>query len=206
MSEDLVTIPDSLIENSILLVRGHKVILDKELARLYGVSTKVLNQAVKRNANRFPEDFMFQLTTEETAAWHQATSDPILRSQNVILRSRPNLRSQFVTLRSGTSRSVKQPHGKHIKYRPYAFTEHGILMLSSVLKSERAVQVNIQIMRTFVRLRELLASNADLNRRLDDLEHNYDAKFKVVFDAIRRLLTAPKKKKKTGRIGFRGKT
>lgn len=200
MTEDLVTIPDSLIENSILLVRGHKVILDKELARLYGVSTKVLNQAVKRNLNRFPEDFMFQLTLDETAAWRQATEP--------ILRSRPILRSQIVTLRSGASRSqnviLKQPHGKHIKYRPYAFTEHGILMLSSVLKSERAVQVNIQIMRTFVRLRELLASNADLNRRLDDLERNYDAKFKVVFDAIRTLLIPPRKKKR--RIGFRGKT
>jgi hypothetical protein len=98
----------------------------------------------------------------------------------------------------------KQPHGKHIKYRPYAFTEHGILMLSSVLKSERAVQVNIQIMRTFVRLRELLASNAELNRRLDDLEQNYDAKFRVVFDAIRTLLNSPDKK--TRKIGFRPKT
>ena len=208
MTEDLVTIPDSLIENSILLVRGHKVILDKELARLYGVSTRTLNQAVKRNLNRFPEDFMFQLTTDETAAWHQAT-ETILRSQNVILRSRPRLRSQIVTLRSGSSRSqnviLKQPHGKHIKYRPYAFTEHGILMLSSVLKSDRAVQVNIQIMRTFVRLRELLASNAELNHRLDDLERNYDARFKIVFDAIRTLLKAPRKKK-TARIGFRGKT
>jgi ORF6N domain len=196
MSEDLVSIPDSLIENSILLVRGHKVILDRELARLYGVSTRTLNQAVKRNLNRFPEDFMFQLTPEETAAWRQATSKgSILRSQIVILRS-AILRSQNVTLR--------QPHGKHIKYRPYAFTEHGILMLSSVLKSERAVQVNIQIMRTFVRLRELLASNADLNRRLDDLERNYDAQFKIVFDAIRTLLSAPDKT--TRKIGFRGKT
>jgi len=194
MPEDLVTIPDSLIENSILLVRGHKVILDRELARLYGVSTRTLNQAVKRNLNRFPQDFMFQLTPEETAAWHQATSGQILRSQIVILRS-TNLRSQNVTLR--------KPHGKHSKYRPYAFTEHGILMLSSVLKSERAVQVNIQIMRTFVRLRELLASNAELNRRLDELEHNYDTKFRVVFDAIRTLLHAPDKKSRG--IGFRPK-
>lgn len=194
MPEDLVTIPDSLIENSILLVRGHKVILDKELARLYGVSTRTLNQAVKRNLNRFPEDFMFQLTAEETTAWHQATATPS-RSQNVTLKESP-LRSQIVIL--------KNSRGKHIKYRPYAFTEHGILMLSSVLKSERAVQVNIQIMRTFVRLRELLASNADLNRRLDDLERNYDARFKIVFDAIRTLLRPPRKK--TRRIGFRGKT
>lgn len=206
MTEDLVTIPDSLIENSILLVRGHKVILDKELARLYGVSTKVLNQAVKRNLNRFPEDFMFQFTTEETAAWHQAIPDPS-RSQNVTLKG-AILRSQIVILKPERLRSqivtLKKSRGKHIKYRPYAFTEHGILMLSSVLKSERAVQVNIQIMRTFVRLRELLASNADLNHRLDDLERNYDTKFKIVFDAIRTLLRAPRKK--TRRIGFRGKT
>jgi ORF6N domain len=194
MPEDLA-IPDSLIENSILLVRGHKVILDRELARLYGVSTRTLNQAVKRNLNRFPEDFMFQLTAQETAAWHEVNRDPILRSQIVILRS-ASLRSQNVTL--------KKPHGKHVKYRPYAFTEHGILMLSSVLKSDRAVQVNIQIMRTFVRLREILASSADLNRRLDDLERNYDAKFKAVFDAIRTLLAAPDKT--TRKIGFRGKT
>jgi hypothetical protein len=100
--------------------------------------------------------------------------------------------------------TLKKTRGKHIKYRPYAFTEHGILMLSSVLKSERAVQVNIQIMRTFVRLRELLASNADLNRRLDDLERNYDAQFKIVFDAIRTLLSAPHKT--TRKIGFRGTT
>lgn len=206
MTEDLVTIPDSLIENSILLVRGHKVILDKELARLYGVSTKVLNQAVKRNLNRFPEDFMFQFTAEETAAWHQAFAEPS-RSQNVTLNETP-LRSQIVILKTERLRSqfvtLKNSRGKHIKYRPYAFTEHGILMLSSVLKSERAVQVNIQIMRTFVRLRELLASNAELNHRLDDLERNYDAKFKIVFDAIRTLLTAPRKKK--GRIGFLRKT
>jgi ORF6N domain-containing protein len=192
--EDLVTIPDSLIENSIVLVRGHKVILDRELARLYGVSTRTLNQAVKRNLNRFPEDFMFQLTADETAAWHHTSSER-LRSQIVILNA-TNLRSQIVTL--------KKSRGKHVKYRPYAFTEHGILMLSSVLKSERAVQVNIQIMRTFVRLREILASNADLNRRLDDLERNYDTKFKVVFDAIRTLLAAPEKT--TRKIGFRGET
>jgi hypothetical protein len=99
---------------------------------------------------------------------------------------------------------LKESRGKHIKYRPFAFTEHGILMLSSVLKSERAVEVNIQIMRTFVRLRELLASNAELNRRLDELEQNYDTKFKIVFDAIRTLLTSPARQKR--RIGFHTKT
>ena len=98
---------------------------------------------------------------------------------------------------------LKERRGKHIKYKPYAFTEHGILMLSSVLKSDRAVHVNIQIMRTFVRLREMLASNADLNRRLDELERNYDAKFKAVFDALRTLLTSPERKSR--RIGSAGK-
>src|SRR5215470_6938686 len=111
MPSKLIALPDELIEDTILLIRGKRVILDRELARLYGVSTKVLNQAVKRNADRFPEDFMFQLTREETKEWQRVK----------------RLRSQIVTL--------KKAQGTHIKYSPYAFTEHGILMLSSVLKS-----------------------------------------------------------------------
>lgn len=194
MQDDLVAIPDALIEASILLIRGHKVILDRDLARLYGVSTRTLNQTVKRNLKRFPSDFMFQLTPEETAIWQQMTQTRS-RSQTVILNKSVSLRSRTVILKQ------KQPRGRNIKYRPYALTEHGILMLSSVLKSERAVEVNIQIMRTFVRLRELLATNSELSRRLDDLERNYDAKFKVVFDAIRSLLSS--RDRKTGRIGFR---
>jgi len=122
-----IALPDESIEDTILLIRGQRVILDHDLARLYGVATKVLNQAVKRNLDRFPEDFMFQLTKAETEEWETLNSS----------------RSQIVTL--------KKIRGTNIKYRPYAFTEHGILMLSSVLKSQRAVQVNIQIMRTFVR-------------------------------------------------------
>jgi len=216
MPDDSVAVPDALIAAFILLIRGHKVILDRDLAHLYGVSTRVLNQAVKRNLNRFPQDFMFQLTAEETAAWqriaevrsrsHDVTVKQAasLRSQNVILKPE-RLRSQFVTLEEDASKSqsviLKNARGRHIKHRPHAFTEHGILMLSSVLKSERAVEVNIQIMRTFVRLRELLATNSELSRRLDDLERNYDAKFKVVFDAIRSLLSS--QDRKTGRIGFR---
>ncbi len=178
MTHELISIPAESVESSILLIRSQKVILDRTLAKLYGVSTRVLNQAVKRNPDRFPSDFMFQLTIAEAQALDE------------------RLRSQIVTLRKA--------HGKHLKYRPYAFTEHGILMLSSVLKSDRAVQVNIEIMRTFVRLREILASHADLNRRLDALERNYDNKFKVVFEAIRQLMkpTIPKRKP----IGFRGKT
>jgi len=139
-------IPAEIIEQHILLVREQKVILDRDLAELYGVSTKILNQAVKRNKDRFPVDFMFQLTENESRIWIEFK----------------NSRSQFVTLK----------RGKNMKYRPHAFTEHGILMTSSVLKSKRAVAVNIAIMRTFVRLRQMLSSNKDLDRKLQELEKN----------------------------------
>jgi len=172
-----IALPHEFIEDTILLIRGKRVILDHDLARLYGVSTKVLNQAVKRNLDRFPDDFMFQLTKAEADEWQHLK----------------RLRSQIVTL--------KKARGTHRKYQPFAFTEHGILMLSSVLKSQRAVQVNIQIMRTFVRLREMLASNETLIERLNKLEANYDAKFKIVFSAIRQLMNAPGVKRKP--IGFR---
>lgn len=183
MVKALISVPLERVESVILLIRAEKVIMDRDLARLYGVSTKVLNQAVRRNLDRFPEDFMFQLTMDEARVWWQQSRDAGLRSQNV-------------TLKGG--------RGQHVKYRPYAFTEHGILMLSSVLKSQRAVQVNIQIMRTFVRLRQMLASNSELTRRLDALEKHYDEHFKVVFDAIRQLMAPPPPKKKE--IGFRPKS
>ena len=166
-----LAVPDDRIEHSILLLRGEKVMLDVVLARLYGVPAKVLNQAVKRNAGRFPSDFMFQLTTEEAEL----------------------LRSQTVTLDGG--------RGKHRKYLPYVFTEQGVAMLSSVLRSVRAVQVNIEIMRAFVRLRSILASHALLARRLETIERRYDGQFKVVFDAIRKLMAAPDAPCR--RIGFR---
>jgi len=178
MTHELIGIPDESVEGSILLIRNQKVILDRTLAKLYGVSTSVLNQAVRRNPERFPADFMFQLTMEEAKALDLARS----RSQIVIL---------------------KKSQGKNTKYWPYAFTEHGILMLSSVLRSDRAVRVNIQIMRTFVRLRDMLASNAELTTRLDELERTYDRRFKVVFDAIRQLMKPPARKRKP--IGFRVK-
>ena len=178
MTHELIGIPDESVEGSILLIRSQRVILDRTLAKLYGVSTKSLNQAVKRNPERFPPDFMFQLTMAEAKEL-----------------ASPGLRSQIVTL--------KKPQGKHIKYRPYAFTEHGILMLSSVLRNDRALQVNIQIMRTFVRRREMLASNAALTRRLDELERTYDGRFKVVFRAVRQLLKPPVRKRK--QIGFQPK-
>ncbi len=149
----------------ILLIRGHRVILDSELAAMYGVPTKVLNQAVKRNPGRFPDDFMFRLTPDEWA----------------------NLRSQSVTSSSD--------HGGRRHY-PYAFTEQGVAMLSSVLNSERAVQVNVQIMRTFVRLRQMLTTHADLARKVAELERKYDKQFSVVFDAIRQLMSEPEPKRK----------
>lgn len=164
MPNTSIALPDEPIEDTILFIRGKKVILDHDLARLYGVATKVLNQAARRNSDRFPEDFMFQLTKAETEEWQH------------LKRSR----SQIVTL--------KKTRGTNIKYQPYAYTEHGILMLSTVLTSQRAVQVNLQIMRTFVRLRQILASNEKLIERLDELEENYDAKFKIVFSAIRQLM------------------
>ena len=168
--------------------------LDSDLAELYGVETRALNQAVQRNLERFPEDFMFQLTWEESAL--------VLRSQVVILdtanrgntsKSLTSLRSQIVTLK----------RGRHLKFRPYAFTEQGVAMLSSVLRSERAVQVNIAIMRAFVQLRKMLASHADLARKLKALERKYDAQFRIVFDAIRELMEESKPKRPRRReIGF----
>jgi hypothetical protein len=163
-------VPVELIERRIYLVRGHKVMLDSELAELYQVPTKVFNQAVSRNRNRFPKDFMFQLTVEEDES----------------------LRSQIVTSKVGRG-------GR--RYRPYVFTEQGVAMLSSVLNSERAVQVNIAIMRAFVRLREMMESNKELAAKLDALEKKYDAQFSVVFQAIRKLMQ-PSPAKNSRRIGF----
>ena len=162
-------IPVDRIEKAILLVRRQKVMLDADLAGLYGVETRVLVQAVKRNLERFPEDFMFQLSREEFAV----------------------LRSQSVTSSDWGGR----------RYPPYAFTEQGVAMLSSVLRSQRAIQVNIEIMRAFIRLRQMLASHAELARKLDALEKKYDAQFKDVFEAIRQLMAPPEPKRRA--IGFR---
>ncbi|MEK6776719.1 MAG: ORF6N domain-containing protein [bacterium] len=164
-------IPQDVIEKKIYLIRSQKMMLSTDLAELYDVEPKVLIQAVKRNIERFPEDFMFQLTNQEFA----------------------NLKSQFVTSSWGGIRRAT----------PYAFTEQGVAMLSSVLKSKRAVQVNIAIMRAFVKLREMIASHKDLSKRLDDLENKYDVQFRVVFDAIRELMSPPETHKK--KIGFHAK-
>jgi hypothetical protein len=171
MDKKAIMIPFERIEQAILLIRGQKVMLDADLAALYGVPTKALKQAVKRNKDRFPEDFMFVLTAQEFK----------------------HLRSHFVTSSSSKWGGVR--------YAPMAFTEQGVAMLSSVLRSKCAVQVNIGIMRAFVKLREMLIANKDLARKLAALERKYDAQFKVVFDAIRALMAAPEPKKR--KIGFR---
>jgi hypothetical protein len=155
------------LQQRILLIRGQKVMLDADLAALYGVSTKRLLEQVRRNASRFPDDFMFQLSEPEFKL----------------------LRSQIATLNI-----------LNRKYLPFCFTEQGVAMLSSVLRSERAVHVNIAIMRAFVHLREMIAGHAELRQRLDELEKKYDAQFKVVFDALRALMAPPGKPRKA--IGF----
>ena len=165
----LVVIPAERIEKAILSLGGQRVMLDRDLAELYGVKTIALRQQVKRNRQRFPDDFMFQVTADEAEA---------MVSQNVI----PSLRSLGGSL-------------------PYAFTQEGVAMLSSVLRSPRAVQVNIAIMRAFVRLRELLAGHKELQRKLDELEKRYDQQFQVVFEAIRRLM-APEAPEPKPRFGF----
>ncbi len=160
-------IPIEVIEKKILLIGGQKVMLDSDLAELYGVETKALVRAVKRNSKRFPDDFMVQLTKEEF----------------------DNLKYHFGTSRWGGRR-----------FLPYAFTENGVAMLSSVLNSKRAIHVNIQIMRTFAKLREMIASHKDLARKLDALEKKYDSQFQIVFEAIRQILEVEEKPKK--KIGF----
>jgi len=173
MNRTLVTVPVERVENAILFIRGEKVILDRDLATLYDILTKLLKQAVRRNIDRFPDDFMFVLEKTEFEAW----------------------RSQFVTSKSDR---------KGLRYSPMAFTEQGVAMLSSVLNSQRAVQVNIAVMRTFVRLRQMLISNVGLARKLEQLEKKYDHQFKVVFDAIRQLMIPPEPKRK--QIGFHTKS
>lgn len=168
-----VSITETLIENKIYLIRGQKIMLDLDLAEMYDVATKVLKQAVRRNIDRFPEDFMFEMKEEEFANW----------------------RSQFVT-----SNSLKMG----LRYKPFCFTEHGVLMLSSVLRSNRAVQVNIQIMRVYSKMKELLLMNKDILMRLEKLEKNsdkHDKEIKLIFDSIKRLISQPIER--TQRIGFK---
>ncbi|MBI5873814.1 MAG: ORF6N domain-containing protein [Candidatus Omnitrophica bacterium] len=157
------------IETKILFIRGARVMLDRDLAKIYRVETKQLKRAVRRNVGRFPEDFMFELSRDEYRS----------------------LRCQFGTLKIG----------EHSKYLPYAFTQEGVAMLSSVLHSERAIQANIQIMRAFVKLREFMATHENLKKKIEEMEKKYDYQFKIVFDAIKQLLESPKQEPKK-RIGF----
>jgi len=168
MSKSLIRVPLERVEKAILLIRGEKVILDADLAKLYGVTTARLNQQVKRNLERFPSDFMFQLTKEEY----------------------DSLMLQIATSKGrGGQRKL-----------PKVFTEHGAIMAANVLNSKTAVQASVQVVRAFIRLRQMLVSNAELARKLSDLERKYDAQFRVVFDAIRQLMTPPEAQRK--QIGF----
>ncbi|MCX5707954.1 MAG: ORF6N domain-containing protein [Candidatus Omnitrophica bacterium] len=203
-----------LIATKILMIRGQRVMLDKDLARLYGVSIKALNQAVKRNIQRFPGDFMFLLTRQEvsnlksqiaTSCWQPYGTHEVIDS-----------RSQFVTLNSELTigQDVRNlgagKQGKNIKYLPYAFTEQGVAMLSSVLNSERAIRVNIMIMRAFVKLKELLLTHKDLAEKIAALEKKYDThddKIQLIFEAIKKLLepvpeSPPSLEPKKPPIGF----
>jgi hypothetical protein len=168
MANNKTIIPSARIERAILMIRGHKVMLDADLAYLYRVTTKRLNEQVKRNRKRFPNDFMFQLTPREKA--------------------------EVVAICDHLSSLKFSPA------LPYAFTEHGAIMLASVLNSRTAAQVSIQVVRAFIKLREAVASHKELTQRIDELEKKYDGHFKLVFDAVRQLMTPPEPKRR--KIGF----
>ena len=168
-----ISVTETFIENKIFFLRGQKVMLDFDLAEMYGVEVKRLKEQVRRNIERFPEDFMFELSKEEAQSFS---------------------RSQIATLK----------RGGNIKYLPFAFTEHGVLMLSSVLRSETAVQVNIQIMRVYSKMKELLLMNKDILMKLEKLEKNsdkHDKEIKLIFDTIKKLIAQPVER--TQRIGFK---
>jgi len=186
-NESETMVPMERIEGAIYYIRGNKIMLDRDLAMLYGVETRTLVQAVKRNSDRFPEDFMFQLTKEELENW----------------------RSQFVTSNQNCSRSqtVILKRGQNIKYKPYAFTEQGVAMLASVLRSPQAAKINIEIVRAFIRLRETLASNKGLTKELKEVKefvlkksNKTDREFRRIWQAIEKLTNPPKKDER--KIGF----
>ena len=189
MSSAVVLKPENIAQ-LVLFIRGEKIILDRDLAGLYGVTTKALNQAVKRNAVRFPADFMFQLTKSEYEASRSQFGTSANTPKTVAKAAVASSRSQLVTLK----------RGQNVKYLPYAFTEQGVAMLSSVLRSSRAVEVNIAIMRTFVQLRRLMETNRDLAQKIGALEKKYDQQFAVVFAAIKELISPPAPARK--QIGF----
>ena len=187
LSDTTIERVSTTIESQVLVIRGQRVLLAQQLATLYGVEVKTLNQAVQRNIVRFPVDFMFRLQPEDMSA---------LRSQTVTLNAQVLDSNEYLI-----SAGLVKTRGGSAKYLPYAFTEQGVAMLSSVLKSERAIAVNVEIMRTFVKLRGMLSEHVDTKQKLKALEKKYDENFRVVFDAIHQLMTPaelPKKK----RIGF----
>lgn len=211
-AKSLPIIPEDRIVGKIYLIRGEKVMFDRDLAALYGVKVRTLNQAVRRNIKRFPDDFMFQLNKQE--------SDLFLRFQNGTSNSdstfsrfqfgtlNENLKSQIVTSKkaeSSRSQIVILKRGSNIKYFPFVFTEQGIAMLSSVLHSDRAIQVNIQIMRTFTQMRKMLISHKELREKIEKMERKYDGNFRVIFDVIKRLLKSDPKDSELKIIGFREK-
>lgn len=173
LTDNTILIPKERIINKIYWVRGQRVMFDFDLAELYEVETKVMNQTVKRNAERFPEDFMFQLNSKEIEVFMSS-------------------RSQFVTLK----------RGQNVKYAPFAFTEQGVAMLSSVLKSKRAIAVNIHIVRVFTRMWEMLLTHTELREKIDKMERKYDKNFRVVFDALKQMF-AMKEEEPRRKIGFR---
>jgi hypothetical protein len=192
MRGDIISV--EAIAQVIHALRGQRVLLDRDLAALYGVETRVLNQAVKRNLARFPSDFMFQLSQEEVRGISQAVTS---------LSGRHSDSSQTVMSSRSRSQNVILKRGKNVKYLPYAFTEEGVAMLSSVLNSDRAVQVNIAIMRAFVRLRETLETNRELARKFAELESRvgkHDEEISSIIEAIRQLMAPPKKPRR--QIGF----
>lgn len=170
-------VPDERIETKIFLIRGRKAMMDRDLAELYGVEIRALNQSVKRNIERFPEEFMFQLNKQEVEIWQFQSS-----------------RSQFVILKQG----------KNIKYAPYVFTEPGVAMLSSVLNSKKAIQVNIQIIKTFIKLREMIATNKDLRIKIEEMEKKYNKYFRSIFETIKSLSEYKEEQDKIvpNKIGF----
>lgn len=176
MKEKEILIPDEVLLNKIYLIRGQKVMLDKDLAELYGIETKRLKEQVRRNISRFPEDFMFELTQAENES----------------------LRSQFATLK----------RGQHSKFLPYCFTEHGVLMLSSVLNSEQAINVNIRIMRLFTKMREILMTHKDLLLELEEIRKKMvtqDERIDLVFDYLTQFITTDATEMERRKIGFKSK-
>ena len=196
-SQSIALIPTARVERRILLLRGEKVMLDRDLAELYGVEARALNQAVKRNLERFPEDFMFRLSPAETRLVLEFQA---LNSSQSVMSSGKGMKTKSGTGANSSHIVMSSQKHRGLAYRPYAFTEQGVAMLSGVLNSPRAVQTNIAIMRAFVQLRQILASHTDLARKLAALEGKYDKQFRVVFDAIRALMS--EKKNPRREIGF----